>query len=257
MEHTFLLAVPRLHAELSPLPSGCRTLWPGLPRRPEHGWEPAFSLPAPLAAACLADFERASRDGATGSPVLTMGAEHAPADLSDAERRALREMAGQPAEEPEQPLRQQAQQVLLLVWLQEKQALDMAELEQKIRDSRRELASLISGRTRIGEEAPMPAENDLPDWRRALAAELAFLPDMPAPLAFYVTSPAMAAAVLEAEAAPAELPAEALPEGCRAVTLPAGGLAALCGRSAADRLRRELGEAWARPVTLCLPSRHS
>lgn len=257
MEHLFLLAVPRLHAELSPLPADCRTLWPGLPRRPEQAWEPSYPMPATLAAACLADFERACRDGATGAPVLTMGAEHAPADLSDAERRALREMAGQPAEEPEQPLRQQAQQVLLLLWLQEKQALDMAALEQKIRDSRRELASLISGRSRVGEAPAMPAENDLPDWKRALAAELAFLPDMPAPKALYVTSPAMAAAVLEAGAAPADIPVDALPEDCRAVTLPVSELAALCGRTAAERLRRELGNEWAAPVILCLPSRHS
>ena len=236
MEHIFLLAVPRLHAELSPLPSGCRTLWPGLPRRPEQAWEPSYPLPASLAAACLADFERASRDGASGSPVLTLGAEHAPADLSDAERRALREMSGQPAEE------------------QEKQALDMAELEQKIRDSRRALASLISGRSRVGEAPSLPAENDLPDWKRALAAELAFLPDMPAPLALYVTSPAMASAVLEAGATSAELPAEALPADCRAVEMPVSELASLCGRSAADRLRRELGDLWPRPIILCLPS---
>ena len=257
MEHIFLLAVPRLHAELSPLPSGCRTLWPGLPRRPEQAWEPSYPLPASLAAACLADFERASRDGASGSPVLTLGAEHAPADLSDAERRALREMSGQPAEEPEQPLRQQVQQVLLLLWLQEKQALDMAELEQKIRDSRRALASLISGRSRVGEAASLPAENDLPDWKRALAAELTFLPDMPAPLALYVTSPAMASAVLEAGATSAELPAEALPADCRAVEMPVSELASLCGRSAAGRLRRELGDLWTRPIILCLPSRLS
>jgi diguanylate cyclase (GGDEF)-like protein len=129
MDAYFLLALPRLHAELAALPEGVATLWPGLPRRPESAWAPAMPLSPSIASACLADYERACRDGASGAPVHALGAEHAPADLSDAERRALREMSGLPAEAPEQPLRQTAQQVLLLAWLQEKQALDMAELE--------------------------------------------------------------------------------------------------------------------------------
>ena len=179
MHAYFLLSLPRLHPELASLPEGCRTLWPGLPRRPEHAWAPELPWPPALAQACLADYERACRDGASGAPVHALGAEHAPADLSDAERRALREMAGMPAEEPEQPLRQTAQQVLLLTWLQEKQALDMAELEKKISASRRELAGLLSGRTRVGEASFLPRDNDLPDWKKTLAAALAFLPDMP------------------------------------------------------------------------------
>ncbi|MBQ5728524.1 MAG: hypothetical protein IIV56_06365, partial [Mailhella sp.] len=51
-----------------------------------------------------------------------------------------------------------------------------------------------------------------------------------------------------------ELPAEALPADCRAVEMPVSELASLCGRSAAGRLRRELGDLWTRPIILCLPS---
>ena len=97
---TLLLSLPYLHAALSPDETACRTLWPGLPGRPENAWEPAMPWSAPMAAACLADYERACRDGASGSPVLTLGADAAPADLSPAERRALREMTGLPCALP-------------------------------------------------------------------------------------------------------------------------------------------------------------
>ena len=250
MDASFFLALPRLHAELSALPEGAVTLWPGLPRRPEHAWAPAMPLSPAIASACLADYERACRDGASGAPVHALGAEHAPADLSEAERRALREMSGLPAEEPEQPLRQTAQQVLLLAWLQEKQALDMAELEKKISASRRELAGLLSGRTRVGEASFLPRDNDLPDWKKTLAAALAFLPDMPENTAFWVSSPAMAQAASELEGEEAD----SLPAGSRAFRVSAAALAALCGRSAAERLERALGkEQLGRTLTLVLP----
>ena len=253
MDAYFILALPRLHAELTRLPEGAVTLWPGLPRRPESAWTPAMPLSPVIASACLADYERACRDGASGSPVHALGAEHAPADLSDAERRALREMSGLPAEAPEQPLRQTAQQVLLLAWLQEKQALDMAELEKKISDSRRSLASLISGRTRVGEASFLPDDNELPDWKKALAAALAFLPDMPEHTALWVSSPAMAQALaeLEGDSSPAE--SLGLP-GTRALSVKAAALAALCGHSAAERLERGLGPAQLeRSLILVLP----
>ena len=257
MHAYFLLSLPRLHPELASLPEGCRTLWPGLPRRPEHAWAPELPWPPALAQACLADYERACRDGASGAPVHALGAEHAPADLSDAERRALREMAGMPAEEPEQPLRQTAQQVLLLAWLQEKQALDMAELEAKISASRRELAGLLSGRTRVGEASFVPDDRELPDWRKTLAAALAFLPDMPDTPVFCISSPSMAQACAElAEASTADAPAAyPLPEGTRALCVNAAALASLCGRSQAERLARALRtDQLERLIILLLPA---
>ena len=252
MDAYFILALPRLHPELAALPEGTATLWPGLPRRPEHTWAPAMPFSPAMASACLADYERACRDGASGAPVHALGAEHAPADLSEAERRALREMTGQPAEAPEQPLKQVAQQVLLLAWPQEKQALDMAELEKKISASRRELAGLLSGRSRVGEASFLPADNDLPDWKKTLSAALAFLPDMPERTALWVSSPAMAQAIAELDAEAAA--PEGLPEACRSVIVKAADLAALCGHSAAERLARALGaEQLARPLCLLLP----
>ena len=257
MDAYFLLALPRLHAELSALPSGGVTVWPGLPRRPENAWAPALPLSPAIAAACLADYERACRDGASGAPVHALGADLSPADLSDAEKRALREMAGMPAEEPELPLRQTAQQVLLLAWLQEKQALEMAELEKKISASRRELAGLLSGRTRVGEASFLPDDNELPDWKKTLAAVLAFLPDMPEQAAFWVSSPAMAQAVSELEAedlAPDFLGPDAVPAGSRLIRVTASSLASLCGHSATERLSRALEPAQLeRSIILVLP----
>lgn len=251
MNTPLYLALPGLHAEFMPPLKNCRTLWPGLPGMPDSAWAPALPWSPAMASACLADYERACRDGATGSPVLTLGAEHAPADLSDAELRALREMAGLPAEEPQQPLRQNAQQVLLLVWLQEKQALEMAALEKKIRDSRRTLTGLISGVSRTGTSPATPDERDLPDWKRTLAAALAFLPDMPEDTVFVIGSSSMAAALAELNAP--EKPGA--PEGYRAVSMRAEALAPLCGRASHDRLKRGLSsDQWHRPLTLLLPS---
>ena len=251
MNTPLFLALPRLHAEFLPSLPGCRTFWPGLPGKPDSAWSPAMPLPPAMAAACLTDYERACRDGASGSPVLAMGAEPAPADLSDAERRALRDMAGLPAEEPRQPLRQHAQQILLLVWLQEKQALDMAELERKIRASRQQLAGLISGTTRQSRETIAPSERDLPDWKRTLSAVLAFVPDTPESVVLVVSDASMKAALDEMHPEPADLPN--LPSGFRAVRMPVSGLAALCGRTAQERLGHGLSsDQWQRTLTLCL-----
>ena len=250
MTAPLLLTLPRLHAELAPPTEGCLTLWPGLPRKPETAWEPSMPWSASMAASCLADYERAGRDGASGSPVLTMSAEHAPADLSPAERRALREMAGLPAEEPEPSLRLTAQQMLLLIWLQERQALEMAALEQKISDSRRALSGLISGITRTASSPCLPGEKDLPDWRKTLEAALAFLPDMPEQVTVAVSSPAMAAALAELDA----VQEKDAPSGYRAVRVPVPALAKLCGRLSHDRLRRALEDSqWQRTLTFLLP----
>ena len=257
MDAYFLLALPRLHAELAAMPEGGFTLWPGLPRRPENAWAPAMPLSPAMASACLADYERACRDGASGAPVHALGADYALADLSEAERRALRELSGQPAEAPEQPLRQTAQQVLLLAWLQEKQALDMAELEKKISSSRRELSSLLSGRTRVGEASFLPSDRDLPDWKKTLCSALAFLPEMPEKTALWISSPLMAQSVseLNGEKIPVEqLDLRALPAGCRAFRVKAAELAALCGRSASERLARGLdADQLERHLILVLP----
>ncbi len=250
MDTPLLLALPRLHAEFLPPVEGCRTLWPGLPARPESAWQPSLPWSPAMAASCLADYERACRDGATGTPVLTLGAEPAPSDLSDAERRALREMAGLPSEEPEQPLRQIAQQVLLLTWLQEKQALEMNALERKISESRRALSGLLSGVTRAGSSRALPEERDLPDWRKTLAAALAFLPDMPDNAVFVISSPTMTAAL--AEIRPLE-ERRASFKG-RFARFETSELAALCGRSPRDRLKRGLpADQWQRTLTLFLP----
>lgn len=246
---TLLLALPYLHAELMPDLADCRTLWPGLPRRPENAWEPALPFSGAMAAACLADYERACRDGASGAPVLTLGAESAPADLSPAERRALNEMAGLPAEKEEAPLRHTAQQILLLLWLQEKQALDMAALENSIGAARMNLAGIISGRTRTAEPAAMPSERDLPDWRKALFAALAFVQDMPESTAFTVAGTAMASALADSGATP-----EIAPSGRKALRLSVSHLAELCGRNECARLKRELDPGqWNRVFTIFLP----
>ena len=253
MDTSLFLALPRLHAEWLPPLQNCRTLWPGLPGKPDSAWAPELPLSPALSAACLADYERICRDGASGSPVTTLGAEPAPADLSEAERRALREMAGLPVEEPAQPMRRTAQQVLLLTWLQEQQALDMAALEQKISVSRQKIAGLISGTEGRGRRAALPGDADLPDWRKTLAAALAFVPDMPNAVVVAVTSAAMRAEIAGLDATETEFPG--MDAGCRAVRLPVSDVAALCGRPACARLRTALTpDQWRRELIFCLPS---
>ena len=98
----------------------------------------------------------------------------------------------------------------------------------------------------------LPADNDLPDWKKTFAAALAFLPDMPERTALWVSSPAMAQAVNELDTEATTI--EGLPEACRAVTVKAASLAALCGPSALERLGRALGaEQLERPLCLLLP----
>ena len=233
METPFTLALPRLHPELCTLPDGCLTLWPGLPCPPKHTWHPDYPWSPELAAACLEDFRRTSRDGASGAPVLTTGAEPLPADLTPAERDALRELTGAPAENTSLEPRLQAQQMLLLTWLQESQSLELVSLEQRVREHRRDLSALLSGHSR--DEAPVsaPDDSDLPDWTRPLAAALTFLPDMPSPTAFFIVSPAMADALRPLGiATPSSFP------GHDALCVPARDLAALCGRTSKAQLER-------------------
>lgn len=245
---TLLLALPYLHAELAPSSAHCRTIWPGLPKKPAHAWEPHLPFSPAMAAACLADYERACLDGASGTPVLTLGAETAPPDLSAAERRALNEMAGLPQEKEEAPLRHTAQQMLLLIWLMEKQALEMASLESKIGDARITLAGIFSGHAKTKAKQPaLPSETELPHWSKALFAALAFVQDMPEPTAFAITCPSMAKALAhekDAGEGSSDMP----------VHVKVSELAALSGRSECARLKRELPkEQWNRSFALFLP----
>ena len=127
----------------------------------------------------------------------------------------------------------------------------MAELERKIRASRQQLAGLISGTTRQSRETIAPSERDLPDWKRTLSAVLAFVPDMPESVVLVVSDASMKAALDEMHPEPADLPD--LPSGFRAVRMPVSGLAALCGRTAQERLGHGLSsDQWQRTLTLCL-----
>ncbi len=188
------LALPRLHPELAaaapyPLPEGTLFLWPGLPRpaqrgvfTPDYPWSPA------QAAACVADFERAGREGAQGAPVVAVsaaGALGASADLSPEERRALRELTGEVSSAPDhtadtngETRRQAAQRVLLLAWLQEKQVLELRELEQRVRRGQSVLAGLLGEGSAPEADAVgvAPDGASLPPWRSVLAAASVFLP---------------------------------------------------------------------------------
>lgn len=197
MSIPFILALPRLHAEFYTLPHGCLTLWPGLPSPLKQSWQPFYPWNSGQAAACLEDFRRAARDGASGTPVLSLGAEPAPADLSPAERAALRELLGVPVKSASLPPRIHAQKILLLTWLQEEQALELAALEERVQDRKRELSSLLSGRASKATNVPLPEDRDLPSWKVPLAAAFTFLPDMPLDAAIFVNSQAMAEALAE------------------------------------------------------------
>ncbi|MCH5277973.1 MAG: hypothetical protein J1E80_09115 [Desulfovibrionaceae bacterium] len=210
------LVLPRLHPELvSPalLPEGALFLWPGLPRPPRSGvFLPAYPWTPDQAAACLADFERAGRDGAGGTHAARLRAADSgwlpglpadrPRDLPESERRALRRFMEQAAPSPALPnpafsrapddaqgddpdglerLRQTAQQTLLLAWLQEKQALELRELSLRARREQAALAGLLGE----GNPPPFsPGPDDmalappppLPPWRAVLAAAALFLP---------------------------------------------------------------------------------
>ena len=188
------LALPRLHPELAaasprPLPEGTLFLWPGLPRPPQSGvFAPDYPWTPDQAAACLADFERAGREGVRGAPVAAfsaLGALGAGDDLSPEERRALSELMGELSSASDRAVdandetgRQAAQRTLLLAWLQEKQVLELRELEQRVRRGQSALAGLLG-------EGVVPEADfvgvasggaSLPPWRSVLAAASAFLP---------------------------------------------------------------------------------
>ena len=182
------LALPRLHPELAaasprPLPEGTLFLWPGLPRPPQSGvFAPDYPWTPDQAAACLADFERAGREGVRGAPVAAfsaLGALGAGDDLSPEERRALSELMGELSSASDRAVdandetgRQAAQRTLLLAWLQEKQVLELRELEQRVRRGQSALAGLLG-------EGVVPEADfvgvasggaSLPPWRSVLAS---------------------------------------------------------------------------------------
>ncbi len=232
MEHSLFLAVPRMHEELAALPPGCRVLLPGLPQQAANSWMPAgLPMTGAEAAACLAAFESSVRDGARGTPVQSLYAGRLPDGLSASEMRALQEMTGgaegMPAYQDDMPARQ-AQYVLLLAWLREKQALEMADLQGRIAATRHSLSSILSGRKIAGEKRPAVSEDDLSPWRQTFAAFLAFLPCMPQDTAFYICSPDMAEEILAGSPCPgADGP----------LRMKAAELAALCGPSAEKPLK--------------------
>ena len=256
MEHSFLLAVPRMHASLATLPQDCLSFWPGLPGMPGESWQPDLPWQGAAAAACLADFERAVRDGISGTPVQAFTAGRAPEGLSPAELKALEALTGASGDTPPSDRRQTAQQTLLLIWLQEQQAMDIAALEASIGEKRSALSALISGKKPALPQACHADESAMPAWGEALAAMLAFLPDMPDPCTLYVNSAAMAQAVLEeasGNAMPHDFSLDA-PYGCALMNIRVSWLAALCGRSASERLRRGLEESqWQRGIRLAVP----
>ncbi len=250
MNTPFYLAMPRLHTEFLPNIKGCRTLWPGLPSRPETAWEPVMPMSSAMAAACLADYERVCRDGAHGTPVVLPGADFASSGLSEAETRALREMVSLPVEDAAFLLRQQAQQMLLLVWLKEGQALEMAALEHKIKASRKSLAEVISGGTSSSESLPVVDEEALPDWKHSLSAALAFLADFPENTVVVVTHRAMAE-TLSACGMPHSRGEKC--EESQMVDVPVADLAALCGHTVCKKLEESFSsEQWQRTITFLL-----
>lgn len=196
------VALPRLHRELidRPLPDGVLTLWPGLPEafpgttgdrssaadglfRPEYPWGPAES------AACVADFERAARDGVSGSSVGAVSAEALrteASDLSPAELAALEEwrrtVSGISSPGPEisagSGARVAAQRVLLLAWLRERQFLEIRDLEARVSRGQARLAGWLGE----GPDDVLPEEGRadggpwLPSWSVVLEAASFFLP---------------------------------------------------------------------------------
>ena len=244
------LALPRLHPELAaasprPLPEGTLFLWPGLPRPPQSGvFAPDYPWTPDQAAACLADFERAGREGVRGAPVAAfsaLGALGPGDDLSPEERRALSELMGELSSASDRAVdandetgRQAAQRTLLLAWLQEKQVLELRELEQRVRRGQSALAGLLG-------EGVVPEADfvgvasggaSLPPWRSVLAAASVFLPrsvagsDDTAVLALDRDMVATLAALASDQAAGtnenAWMGAERLPEGFSGARIPLG-----------------------------------
>ena len=256
MEHTFLLAVPRMHPPLPAMPEGCLSFWPGLPGMPPDAWQPDLPWKGQAASACLADFERIVRDGTSGAPVHALRARQNDDGISPAEAKALEELAGTPAGTPLRDLRQNAQQTLLLAWLRERQSLEIARLEAVIDGKRSALNALISGRRSPVLSTPVKDETALPAWRETLAAMLAFLPDMPSPCAFFVNCREMAEELTERECPGAEPQAcgDGPLSGCAVRTFGVQELAELCGRTAFERLGGALPEdQWRRCIAIAIP----
>lgn len=243
-----LLVLPRLHSGLadgvpSPLPAGALFLWPGLPHPPRTGvFIPDYAWTPAQAAACVADFERTGREGARGAPVEAFSvatALDADTGLSAGERRALRQLMGEaPGADGASPAsgadgevrRQAAQRVLLLAWLQEKQALELRDLERRVRREQTALAGWLGEGTPAGPETGgAPGGILLPPWRPVLAAASLFLPGPSAPgrdteTAVLVVDPDLASVLAaQASALPAGTTAEAdAPPGFCTVRAPLG-----------------------------------
>lgn len=253
------LALPRLHRELETVwpelaaawLDDVPTLWPGLPLAPSSRvWAPVCPWTPAQAAACVADFEQAGREGAAGAPVqaFSLSGLHAGKDgLTPAEIRSLAEWSGEPdtgipdtgAQSGDgMERRVAAQRSLLLAWLQERQILDMRKLERKVQASQAMLAGLLGdasdsdapaeawdGGMRPAAAVPEPeallVEVTLPAWRAVLDAAAVFLPSADGAshqvVRIAVTDKDMAGA-LAALASPA--PSADLPEYLREVSLP-------------------------------------
>ncbi|MBQ3891964.1 MAG: hypothetical protein II737_01030 [Mailhella sp.] len=255
MEHTFLLAVPRMHPPLPPMPQGCLSFWPGLPDMPQGTWQPGLPWTGQAASACLADLERAVRDGASGAPVQAFTAGRSSGGLSPSEREALEELTGTHAGTPPDDLRLNAQQTLLLAWLRERQSLEIARLEAAIDGKRSALNALISGRRSAVPRETGREETALPAWRASLAAMLAFLPDMPSPCTFFVNCREMAEELTGRDGPGSVAPAgEGMLSGCKVWGCGVPELAGLCGRPAFERLRSALpGHQWQRTIGIAMP----
>lgn len=236
------LVLPRLHPELAddvphPLPEGTLFLWPGLPHPPSSGvFLPDYAWSPAQAAACVADFERAGREGAHGAPVEAFSVASvfdAGHDLSPEELRALRELMGKAASPPSpvaeaeaEARRQAAQRVLLLAWLQEKQALELRHLERRVRLGQAALAGLLGEGAVTAPEADGEAgDAPLPAWRSVLAAACVFLPHSSAgergEEAAVLAADRDMASALDALASDA-VAEEGVPPGFRAVRAPLG-----------------------------------
>lgn len=167
-----VIALPHLHPTLVEeevcalglnVPEGIRTLWPGLPGKPEKAYAPVLPWSVAQASACLADFEQNARDGARGLALMPLAAQSLfPSDavLSPAEQDALARLTERdpPSSKQTSPAipsvarqkQEHAQRTLLLAWLQEQQALELTELTRSVARKQSKLAGLL------GEGFPEP-----------------------------------------------------------------------------------------------------
>ncbi len=194
-----VIALPHLHPALVEedaralglhVPEGIHTLWPGLPGKPDNAYAPVLPWSAAQAAACLADFEQSARDGARGLALTPLAAQSLlPSDavLSPAEQDALARLAEHAPSSsretsPATPsvVRQKqeyAQRALLLAWLQEQQALELAELTRSVARQQSRLAGLLGD----GFPAPSPHISNRAErptataWRAVLEAAVTLL----------------------------------------------------------------------------------